>query len=248
MISNEDAFAAWAPEGAFWSDWTKPAPFVHDVLLSNDPLEDSALPRLPLAIDSRSAVIVDLDGAQAVYAGLALAERGFQPVPLFNGTNGPSALVNVGSIIEALARGAERVRSHRPAPDAAPAFLLDALRQSGTPLPVMYDNRWVVLPQDFPSGTLLLSRGIRSATLLQRGPAHVPEDLAHVLRRWQDQGVRLSTVDVDTGSRSNIKVSRPSWFRLAWYAAVTVMGLRRSNVGGFGSSVPQETSRGGYYG
>jgi len=51
-----------------------------------------------------------------------------------------------------------------------------------------------------------------------------------------------------TGNQSNIKVSRPSWFRLAWYAAVTVLGLRRSNVGGFGSTVPEETSRGGYYG
>jgi hypothetical protein len=248
VISSEDAFVAWAPAGVLWSDWAKPAPFAQSGILIDDPIDDSMLPRLPTALDARAAVIVDLDGAEAVYAGVALADRGFHPVPLFNGTNGPSPVVDVAPVIEALGRGAQRVCARRPTPNAGPAFLLDARRQSGTPRPGMYDNRWVVLPQDFPSGTLLVNRGIRNAILLQRGAAHVPEDLAHVLRRWQEQGIRLRTVDLDTGSQSDIKVSRPSWFRRAWYAAVAVMGLRRSNVGGFGSTVPEQTSRSGYYG
>jgi hypothetical protein len=29
---------------------------------------------------------------------------------------------------------------------------------------------------------------------------------------------------------------------------VALMGLRRSNVGGFGSTVPMQTARGGFYG
>jgi hypothetical protein len=249
VISSEAAFAAWAPDGVLWSDWAKPAPFVHaGGVLVNDPVDDNALPHLPLGLDSRSAVIVDLPSEESVYAGVALADRGFRPVPLFNGTNGPSPVVDVAPIVEALGRAADRIRARLLAPEAAPAFLLDSRRQSGLPKPGMYDNRWVVLPQDFPSGTLLASRGILNATLIQRGPGSVPQDLAHVLRRWQDQGIHLHTIDLETGLRSDIKVARPSWFRLAWYAAIAVMGLRRSNVGGFGSMIPEQTSRSGFYG
>ena len=44
-------------------------------------------------------------------------------------------------------------------------------------------------------------------------------------------------------------MSPPSWFRRAWYVAIALMGLRRSNVGGFGSMVPERTSSGsGFYG
>jgi hypothetical protein len=248
VITSEDAFAVWAPDGVLWSDWAKPAPFAHaGGILVNDAIDESVLPRLPLGLDSRAAVIVDLAGADAVWAGLALADHGFRPVPLFNGTDGPSPVVDVAPLVEALGRGAERLRMRQLSPEAAPAFLLDSRRRSGTPRPGMYDNRWVVLPQDFPSGTLLASRGIRDATVLQHGSPLIPEDLAHVLRRWQEQGIRLHAADIDSGRQSEITVAKPSWFRLAWYAVIAVMGLRRSNVGGFGSRVPEQTS-GGYYG
>jgi hypothetical protein len=34
----------------------------------------------------------------------------------------------------------------------------------------------------------------------------------------------------------------------AWYVAIALFGLRRSNVGGFGAMIPEQTSRGGFYG
>jgi hypothetical protein len=45
-----------------------------------------------------------------------------------------------------------------------------------------------------------------------------------------------------------VTVPKPSSFKLAWYAAIALLGLRRSNVGGFGSMVPENTSRSGFYG
>ncbi len=249
MISSEDAFAAWAPDGVIWSEWAKPAPFAHaGGVLIDDPVDTTTVPRLPLTVAPPAIAIVDLPGAEAVRAGLALAERGFRPVPLFNGTNGPSPLIDIDPILRALGGGAGQIRRRSLPPDAPPAFLLDAQRQSGTPRAGVYDNRWVVLPQDFPSGTLLASRGVRDVILVQRGGGSVPTDLAHVLRRWQDQNIRLHAVDLDTGNKSDITVAKPSWFRLAWYAAIAVMGLRRSNVGGFGSTVPEQTGRSGFYG
>jgi hypothetical protein len=211
---------------------------------------DSALPPVPQALDAGSAVIVNLPGADAVYAGLSLAQRGFQPVPLFNGTSGPSPVIDVSPILWALGGGAERLKRTSFAADARPAFLLDSRRGGGLNAisSGMYDNRWVALPQDFPSGALLVSRGISTATLLQRESLSITADLAHVLRRWQDYGMEIRVIDIATGqTQFAVNVPRPSYFRMGWYAALALMGLRRSNVGGFGSIVP-DPSRGGFYG
>ena len=75
--------------------------------------------------------------------------------------------------------------------EAPPAFLLDSRRfpRGKAASPGQFDNRWMVFPQDFPSGKLLLSRGLRRAVVVREGP--LMDDLAHVLRRWQEAGVRI---------------------------------------------------------
>ena len=245
---DEQTFAAWTPPGVPWSEWAKPVAFVnaHDVSAAAPAAADL---QLPLAIDPSSVVIVDLPGAESVQAGLLLAQRGFCPVPLFNGTSGPSAAIDVQPITRALIAGAPSLRGWTMAPGATPAFLLDARRRGeGVTLkPGVYDNRWVTLPQDFPSGALLVSRGFRMATLLQRGDVPVQPDLTHVLRRWQEHGIALRKIDIATGRVSDgVTIPKPSGFKLAWYAMVALFGLRRSNVGGFGSAIPEQTSGGGF--
>jgi hypothetical protein len=74
-------------------------------------------------------------------------------------------------------------------------------------------------------------------------------DLAHVLRRWQEHGLTLRVIDIGTGRIADgVTVPRPSRFKRVWYAAVALLGLRRSNVGGFGSTIPEQTARSGFYG
>lgn len=246
---DEQAFAAWTPSTVLWCEWAKPVAFINAHQLGGPAAAPMGDVRLPPNIDTSSIVIVDLPGPESVQAGLQLAERGFCPVPLFNGTSGPAAAIDVQPIAHALVAGAELLKLRTIAAGAPPAFLLDSRRRGeGVPLkPGVYDNRWVTLPQDFPSGALLVSRGFRSATLLQRGSLTVPSDLAHVLRRWQDHGVVLRVIDVATGQVADaVTVPKPSGFRLAWYAMVALLGLRRSNVGGFGSAIPEQTSSGGY--
>ena len=75
-------------------------------------------------------MVVDLPGAEAVHAGLLLAERGFWPVPLFNGTSGPMPVIDILPITRALAGGVERLRQRAIAADGAPAFLLDSRREA----------------------------------------------------------------------------------------------------------------------
>jgi hypothetical protein len=252
MISGEDLFAIWAPDGARWTEWAKPAAFLLPVMPDAVDLPaPGSVPGLPEAWTD-TAVVVDLPGAEAVDVGMALARRGYRPVPLFNATFGPNAVIDVDLITRALVGHAGTLRQIPIAADALPVFLLDSRRRHntvGAATPGWYDNRWVVLPQDFPSGTLLRSRGIDDVTLLMREEAAPAEDLAHVLLRWQKAGIRLRVVDLATGRiEDNAQVREPSLFRRAWYVAIALFGLRRSNVGGFGSMVPEQTSRGGFYG
>jgi len=77
--------------------------------------------------------------------------------------------------------------------DAPPAFILDSLRLKGTN-PVredMFDNRWMVFPQDFPSAKFLAEQKIRRVTLVQTEKTHPQEDLSHALLRWQEAGIEI---------------------------------------------------------
>ena len=79
FIASENAFAAWAPDGVFWSEWAKPIAFIQaGPTIVLEPVKATA-PAVPGPLDATSVVIVDLPGADAVNAGLALAERGFRP-------------------------------------------------------------------------------------------------------------------------------------------------------------------------
>jgi hypothetical protein len=250
-MAAENAFAAWTREDVIWSDWAKPVAFVTPALDAAGPGADlPSPPELAWPVDPTSAVIVDLPGPESVAMGLQLAARGFCPVPLFNGTAGPSPVIDVDAISRALIAGAARLKDLPITAMAPPAFLLDSQRlKSGGLVPGKYDNRWVALPQDFPSGALLASRGLQSALLLRRDGLSIPADLAHVLARWVEHGIRVRVFDIGTGQTAeNVTVPKPSRFKLAWYAAIALLGLRRSNIGGFGATIPEQTARSGGYG
>lgn len=251
-MSPEDCYAAWAPDDVEWARWAKPVLFTQ--LGAIPDAEPSSLPAwnaiegLPDA-GGGVAVVVELGGEESLLAGLALAARGFRPVPLYNGTTGPKPAVDVGVIARWLQPGAEYLSKAGLRPEAPPAFLLDARRSAGAAGPGEYDNRWVVMPQDFPSAAFLQSRKIREVILVQRGTTTAREDLAHVLRRWQEGGVRILALDlIRGGAPEPIDVPRPSAFRVSWYRLIALLGLRRSNVGGFGGMVPEQASGGGFHG
>ena len=243
---NEDAYAAWAPDESPWSVWAKPVLFANLVPSPGGAagIDAELLGRFPAA-DGRTALVVDLPGARGTMTGIALAARGYRPVPLYNATSGGNQLVDVTSIAQALARGAEGLRSVSLPADAPPAFLLDADRMKGDPRPLRFDNRWMVFPQDFPSAAFLVSRGIERVTVIQEGDAPA-EDLAHVLLRWQKAGIAIAHAAPGSPEDERpIVVKPPSRFRRAWYRAVAIMGLKRNNVGGFGALIPEPSSGGG---
>jgi hypothetical protein len=253
MTTGQDCFHVWAPDQDFWSQWAKPVVFANAVGLPSDAplvvptLEGVALP----GSFGQAAIVVDLPGEQAVLVGLALAERGYRPVPMFNGTSGPNALIAVEPIERALGFGTGLLRRTTLTPDARPAFLLDAerLHPAGGAEPGRYDNRWIVLPQDFPSATLLMSRGITDVTVIRQRSPTPDQDLIVVLRRWQEAGLRVRGLALEGGQvEEPLSLIVPSGIRWLWYGALALMGLRRNSVGGFGALVPEQTQRSGFYG
>lgn len=247
-LTNEECYAVWAPDDSPWSLWAKPVLFTRlDVdgtqQCDADFKPGEAPPLPPFAPDL--AIIVDLPADDAVRAGFLLARAGWWPVPLFNATNGPKPLVNVVPCASLLRAGAEILQRCDRKPDAPPAFLIDSMRMTGVAKPGDYDNRSMVMPQDFPSATFLRSRGIRDVLVIQKRLTPTGQDLDHVLLRWQQAGLTLWAMSADLDKRRELTVSEPSMFRKAWYRFRTLLGLRRNNVGGFGAIVPQP-SQGGY--
>ena len=254
-MNQEECFQIWAPEGAAWSDWAKPVVFAHLESLGYRDEEPDVPPTpefdwIPAASESR-AVVVDLPGPESVVIGLALAARGCRPVPLFNGNVHVAGVVDVQPIARYLWRGSALLRRLDPGPQAPPAFMLDSNRMSPVfpPLPGMFDNRWIVLPQDFPSGVCLQSRGITSALLINKSGGLPGEDLSHVLLRWKESGVRLEVLQAAAGAvLQPLDVRKPSLFRRTLYRVIALSGLRRSDVGGFGGTIPEASSHFGAFG
>ncbi len=152
-------------------------------------------------------------------------------------------------ILAAILGGTDILRSVYLDPAAPPAFLLDSNRLKGTlaPRPGQFDNRWVIFPQDMPSGTFVRSQQVERALLLQAGRGTADNDLAHVFLRWREAGVGLWVKDSNSPEAAQeLAVRRPSEFKMRYLALMFLfLGLRRSNVGGFGSIVPTPSSGGG---
>ena len=270
-MTPEETYAIWAPSDSAWSSWVIPVPFAH--LFCSDAGLPSELP--PYNLDwvyprnSREiAVVVDLPGADAIYYGLTLLSHGFRPVPVLDGSPGPFGVpastsdsfsltsgtrrplstVDMTALLLALCRGVSRLRSKRLEHDAPPAFLLDANRMVGvrSETSEIFDNRWLVFPQDFPSARFLREHGIRKVILVHdRFVPQPQDDLAHVLLRWQEEGITIESKFARSDEAPvPIQVNRPSRFRVAWYRGLAILGLRRNDAGGFGG-YPPDTSGGG---
>jgi hypothetical protein len=262
-MNREEVFSVWAPQTSIWSRWVAPVLFAQTVWDAR--IRSELVAPRPLSwLQQQScdtALVVDLPGADSVELGFALAAIGLRPVPLYNASPGPeeivgfgagspgawNAVIDMGPIVEAIAQVTLSLQRLQLSPQAPPAFLLDSVRLSGA-RPVkkgMFDNRWMVFPQDFPSATFLLAHGVRQALLVQKDRMEPRDDLAHCLLRWQDGGIKVLSKKLDDSSLpSEITVQRPSKYKAFWYRALAQLGLLRNSAGGFGSYIPETTAAG----
>ena len=108
MTNREDIFEMWASPGSIWSLWVRPVLFAQmaerplGVTAETTPLiEVSWVPRVGDAAAEPTALVLDLPGEEAVRMGVALAVRGYRPVPLFNACTDSSEVLEQVSIIAA---------------------------------------------------------------------------------------------------------------------------------------------------
>jgi len=196
---RKEIFKPWAPPGAKWTPWVRPAPFA--VLTDFSPERTVAnftiegLYYLD-GFEANTAVFVDLPGHTGVCEGLALAGLGWQAVPLYNYTKaqqGSMALVDYHDIECALIWGAGILNSMEIPNGGPPAFLLDSNRRNMHKMNAgIFDNSWDIFLQDVPSAEFLIKNGIDK--IIVRGKA-IQKDLAGILFGYQKKGIKILFTD-----------------------------------------------------
>lgn len=245
MDQRLEIFEQWAPYGARWTEWAKP------VLFSTLPVKSFAQIDIPKIkwidqIDYRSMIIVDTEGMESVREGLAYAKLGYRPVPLYNGVRGEidHNLIDVDQLQVKLFAGAKVLQECEIAKDAPPVFLLDSRRMEVNRKRGVFDNRWTLFPQDMPSGTFLKQHGI---TRIYVRSDKIRNDLAHILYRYQKEGIAIYLCEDKKEQPTLTKVKKPSRLKSLSYRFLVMLKLRRNATGGFGAYVPDQSGS-GYYG
>lgn len=250
MREPQRLFEIWAPPNAVFSPWAKPLLFAQMDTGRAVPPADHAPPAQPWAgaLDARTAVILDLPGDDAVRHAAALATLGHRPVPLFNGSDGDKPAIDVRPVMLALRQATPAIERAPLTDQSPPVFMLDARRYSATskPGPGWFDNRWVVFPQDFPSGRFLRAHAIERALLVRKGPWRTGDDLLEILARWAKDGVELLSAEADKPDAAPLRAHAPWGLRPIAALALVMLGLRANSAGGFGARVPTPSQSGGY--
>jgi hypothetical protein len=104
----------------------------------------------------------------------------------------------------------------------------------------MLDNRWQVFPEDFPSAQLLEQHGVSRVIWVGHGKPQ--EDLARVLRVWQEARIALEARDPAVGGSARpLIVPLTPWWRRWWNRLRSRLGLQDRPRDGFGYIVPTRT-------
>lgn len=262
-MTNEQAYETWAPRGGTWSAWVAPALFS---ALNCGP--DSPQTFAPLnakwfdRLNEETALILDVEGVEAVRLAIGLAEIGVTPVPLFNASPTPTIGVGISELADqqpfevvpmreliiALCWGTYRLaeiqKNRTNSSHSAPAFLLDARRTKEAGNARLFDNRWMLVPQDFPTAAFLKQKGIKQVLLVQQEISGPQQDLLHVLLPYRKAGLDVLGIALNANEPVPLRLREPSVFKGLLNRTLARFGLRKHSLGGFGSWFPESGSGG----
>ena len=194
-MTRKEIYKIWAPEGTKWTNWVRPVPFIElDNLSKSKKIYDTTLPKINYIEQNKKniAIIVDLPGFKSITEGISLAQYGFRPIPLYNGTTeqeNSMPTTDNNSIQAGLIWGANILKEIKIEKDAPPAFLIDSNRLNRHKINVsVFDNSWDLYHQDLPTAEYFLKNGID--TIIIRGDK-VAKDLNKILFEFPKKGVRI---------------------------------------------------------
>lgn len=249
MPNKDEVYRHWAPPEALWSRWVKPVLFS----FAEEVLEEYPPRALPLITDwvpaaKSSALVLDFPQEDGVLCAIKLAEFGYRPVPLYNALPFPvsekgtdrslrsKTAVEVEPILSALVSNADALSRAKLKPDSPPAFLLDADRRLARRelRPGIFDNRSVCFITDFPSAEFLQTHGI-SNVVVATTASDFADDLREVLISWQRGGLQILHKNINNRAKPDLVVVKPpSFLESLWFRLSVALGLKKSEIGGFG--------------
>ena len=181
-----------------WSNWVRPVPFVNIGVgkksFASMYNERHIFDRTELdTFGCKTAIIVDMPGADSAMVGANLAKEGFRVVPLYNGTIeqlGARATTDCQSASEALVWLGSKLQEININADAMPVFLLDSNRLLRFRRKMLnrFDNSWDIYSQDMPSAQYLRDNDIEK--ILVVGEKIAP-DLKRILLKYQKSGIDI---------------------------------------------------------
>ncbi len=194
-MTEKEIYRIWAPSGKKWTDWVRPVPFAGAKLCTKEyPQTQFTIPRTDYIDETfaGAALVVDLPGVAGIKEGIALAQAGYRPVPVYNGTiaqKNARFTVNNDVIIYGLIHGAKYLSQIEIAPDALPVFLTDRNRLNRHKMNVsVFDNSWDVYHQDLPSADYFIENGIRKIIVIGE---KVSPDLQKIFYGFQKKKIEI---------------------------------------------------------
>lgn len=212
-MTGKEIYKIWAPYKKRWVDWVRPVPFVDmDVEKELHGFIDYDIePTLYIKkIDKNAAYIIDIDGVTSIKEGISLAQLGYRPIPLFNGTSpniGVDSTMDNEIIEPMLIWGAFELNELKLKDDAPPVFLLDKNRMNRHKYTRgEFDNSWDIYAQDMPSGEYLIKHKIKRVVVRSD---LLRNDLCQILFKYQQKGLDIYfTNGYEEPKRITIKKSK----------------------------------------
>ena len=197
-MRGKEIYKIYAPNGAKWTDWVRPVPFVAIDTYNRKPIADW-MERKAMFLKNYqqdTAIFVDLPGKESIELSIDLAYKGYRPIPIFNGTDeqpGSQATTNTYLIESCLINGSEKLKNIKLDNNANPAFLLDSYRTNRyRAKESTFDNSWDLYKQDIPSAEYFKQNGITKIIIV--GDA-IQRDLKKIFLKFQEKGIDIYLTD-----------------------------------------------------
>ncbi|TAJ23422.1 MAG: hypothetical protein EPO68_03185, partial [Planctomycetota bacterium] len=103
-MNAEQLYNVWAPDSAHWSPWAKPVLFAAPYASGDEDRAKWAAARERARASwtppraGEAALVIDLDGPDALALALECARHGYRPVPLFNSCPSGRAVLDNGPL------------------------------------------------------------------------------------------------------------------------------------------------------
>ncbi len=197
-MRGKEIYKIYAPEGAKWTEWVRPVPFVAIDTYHRQPIGDW-LDRKAMFLkeyQQDTAMFIDLPGKESIELGIDLAHIGYRPIPVFNGTDeqqDTQATTNTYLIESCLINGSEKLKNIQLKNDANPAFLLDSYRTNRyRAKESIFDNSWDLYKHDIPTSEYFKKNGI--VKIIVVGDKIQP-DLKKIFLKFQEKGMEIYITD-----------------------------------------------------